>query len=547
MVTALAIGSIIVLVCISSGQFIHRFGMPALIIFLVLGVLAGSLPDLLPGHHVFAYEVISPHTAELIGEAALIFVMFYGGFGTSWKTAKPVAVQAGLLASVGVVITAGAVMLFVHFVLQLGWLESFLFGSIISCTDAASVFSILRTKKMNLKHNTVSVLEIENGSNDPTAYLLTLTALLLMQGGSLLEVPLLVAKQIVFGALVGVAVALVAVPLIMRFARHFADGMDLLFVFAIAVLSFALSQLLGGNGYLSAFLCGIILGNSAIPNKVRMAHFFDSVDWLGQIMIFFVLGLLVQPANLLPAILPALGLALFLLIIARPLAVFLIFKLRGAPVRQCLLISWVGLRGAASLVFAVLATTTLAHAGADGGQLLQSDIFHIVVLTAFFSILLQGTLLEKVAQRLEMIDTETDVMASFTDFQGLAEKAFLKMRIREEHPWLGKAVRDLEIGQDSLIVLIKRGEETLAPRGDTVIEADDVLVVSGEAYDESDDAQIEQIVIDDDNPWANQLISEVKLPPNNLIVSVDRADGSTVVPKGWTRLHVGDTLTIISL
>jgi cell volume regulation protein A len=504
--------------------------MPALIIFLVLGAIAGALP--------IEQKLIDPHIAENIGEVALIFVMFYGGFGTNWKTARPVAIKAGLLASVGVCITALAVTLFAHFIITLGWMESFLLGAIISCTDAASVFSILRTKKMNLKHNTVSVLEIENGSNDPTAYLLTLVALLIMKGGPLLEVPLLIAKQLIFGVAIGVGIALLAIPLIMRFSRYFADGMDLVFVFAIAILTFALSQILGGNGYLAAFLCGIILGNSAIPNKVKMAHFFDSVDWFGQIMIFFVLGLLVVPINLIPAILPAIGLTLFLLLIARPLAVFLIFRLRGSPVRQCLLISWVGLRGAASLVFAVLATTS--------GVALESDLFSIVVLTAFFSITLQGTLLEQVARRLDMIDTESDVMKSFTDFQESSERAFLKMKMHPEHIWIGTALRDLEIGQESLIVLIKRGEQTIAPKGDTVIMPNDILVMTGDSYNDEDGAQITQVLVAKGDDWADTLVKDLSLPDNTLVANVTKEDGSSVTPKGWTKIHPGDTVTLIT-
>ena len=531
MITALAIGSIIVLVCISSGQFIHRFGVPALIIFLVLGTAAGALP--------FDYLLLDPHTSEHIGEVALIFVMFYGGFGTNWKTAKPIAVKAGLLASAGVCVTAAAVTLFVHFAFGLSWMEAFLLGAIISCTDAASVFSILRTKKMNLKHNTVSALEIENGSNDPTAYMLTLIALLIMQGGPLIEVPILIVKQLVFGVAIGVGVAYFAVPVIMRFSRHFADGMDLVFVFAIAILTFALSQLLGGNGYLSAFLCGIMLGNSSIPNKVRMAHFFDSVDWFGQIMIFFVLGLLVVPINLIPAILPAIVLTLFLLIIARPLAVFLIFKTQGASTQQCLLVSWVGLRGAASLVFAVLATTS--------GLALESDIFSIVVLTAFFSIVLQGTLLEQVATRLDMIDTESDVMLSFTDYQESSEQAFLKVRIHPQHIWIGKALRDLEIGQESLIVMIKRGEQTIAPKGDTIIKSGDVLVMTGDPYTDNDNAQISKLSVEDDSEWADMLVKDLRLKDNTLVVNVLKPDGTSVTPKGWTKIHPGDIVTLITL
>ncbi|MDR1185268.1 MAG: cation:proton antiporter, partial [Coriobacteriales bacterium] len=258
----------------------------------------------------------------------------------------------------------------------------------------------------------------------------------------------------------------------------------------------------------------------------------------GQIMIFFVLGLLVTPVNLIPAILPAIGLTLFLLLIARPLAVFLIFRLQGSPVRQCLLVSWVGLRGAASLVFAVLATTS--------GVALESDLFSIVVLTAFFSIALQGTLMEKVAQRLDMIDDESDVMQSCKYFQERSEQAFLRMKMHPEHIWVGRSLRELEIGQESLIVLIKRGEQTIAPNGDTVIRADDILVMTGEAYTGDDDAQITQMLVEEDDDWANMLVSELSLPDNTLIANVIKEDGSSVTPKGWTKIHPGDTVTLIT-
>jgi cell volume regulation protein A len=534
MALTLALAAIVVLVCISSGQFLHRFGVPALLIFLVLGILTGSLADILN----FSQHLFDPHAAETLGELALIFVMFYGGFGTKWSAARPVAVSSGLLASVGVLITAAAVMVFTHFVFGLSWAESFLFGAVISCTDGASVFSLLRTKRLNLKNNSVSILEIESGSNDPTAYLLTLVALLILQGQNLLDIPLLIVKQLVFGVLIGVGVALLFVPVILRFSRHFADGMDLLFVFASALLTYALATLLGGNGYLAAFLCGIILGNSAIPNKVRMAHFFDSVDWLGQILIFFTFGLLVDPYALLPALLPSIGLTLFLLVIARPLAIFIIYRFFKAPVRQMLLLSWVGLRGAASLVFALMAILS--------GVMLEGDLFHIVVLTALFSIALQGTLIEQVARRLGMIDTESDVMRSFTDYESLTNKAFLKLQLQPGHEWIGRALRDLKIGQESLIVLVRRGNKTIVPNGDTVLEAEDMLVLTGESYSERDDGQVEQIVIEEDSDWADHLISEVNLPENTLIADVSRADGEHVTPRGFTRLHAGDTVTLLS-
>jgi cell volume regulation protein A len=527
---ALIVSAVILLLCIVFGQFIHRFGIPSLLIFLVLGIIAGTLP--------IDRNLISLETAENVGMVALIFVMFYGGFGTNWKTAKPVAVKGGLLSSLGVFITAGAVTVFAHFAFGFAWQEAFLLGAVISCTDAAALFSLLRNKHLNLKHNTVSALEIESGSNDPFAYLLTLIALLIMQGGSLAEVPLLIVQQLALGVAVGVGIALIAIPLLKRFAKHIPAGMDLVFVFGVAVLTYALATQFNGNGYLAAFLCGIILGNSKIPNKVNMVHFFDSIDWFAQIIVFFILGMLSNIFNLWNVVLPALALTFFMLLVARPLAVFTIFFPRNNPVKQGLLISWVGMRGAASLVFALMALVS--------GVTLQNDVFSIVMLTALFSIALQGTFVEQVAKRLNMIDTETDVMESFTDFQDRSEQAFLKMRMTPQHVWVGKSLRDLEIGQESLIVLIKRGTQTLAPNGDTVILEDDILVMTGEAYTEDDNAQIAERVIEENDEWANKLIKDLQMPENTLIVNVVKEDGSSVTPKGWTKIHPGDIVTLIA-
>ncbi len=395
-----------------------------------------------------------------------------------------------------------------------------------------------RNSTLDLRYNTVGALEIESGSNDPTAYTLTLIALLIMQGGSLLDVPLLIAQQLGIGIAVGVVIAFAAIPLLRRFAKHFPDGMDMVFVFGVAVLTYALATQFNGNGYLAAFLCGIIMGNSNIPNRVHLVHFFDSIDWFAQIIVFFLLGLLTNIFSLWNVLVPAIILSLFILLIARPLAVFMVYLPWKNPIKQGLLISWVGVRGAASLVFALMAISS--------GIILQNDVFSIVALTALFSIAIQGTFVEQVAKRLDMIDTETDIMLSFTDFQEQSEQAFLKMKMSPSHDWVGKALKDLEIGQESLIVLIKRDSQTIAPNGDTVILEDDILVMTGEAYTKDDNAQISEHIIGDKDEWANKLIKDLELPDNSLIVNIVREDGSTITPKGWTKIHPGDSVTMIA-
>lgn len=537
MTSAMILGSLIIIICIASSQFLYRFGVPSLIMFLVLGLLMGS---------VGPWGMISFHDYELaesICSVALVFIIFYGGFGTNWKTARPVVAESVLFSTVGVLITAGAVTVFAHFAFGVSWAEGFLIGSVVSCIDAASIFSILRTKKLSLKHNTASVLEIEGGCNDLPAYMLTVIALIVLMGEDAGGVALTVVEQLVFGVLVGVVIAVATVWILKKVGSRLLEGMNLLLVIAVALLSYSFATQLGGNGYLAAYLCGIILGNSNIPKRSNIVNMFDTIDWLAQIMIFFLLGLMAVPAHLPEMVLPALALTLFLTLIARPLAVFAIFPLfkhegRRNPLSKSLFISWAGIRGAASIVFVFLALAS--------GAPLQSDLFSLIFIVAVLSITVQGTFFPNAAERLGLIDHEGDYQLSFNDFQEQSASSFLKMSIHPQHIWVGKALRDLEIGQESLIVLIKRDNQTIAPRGDTVIQPGDLLVMSGEAYDEEDGTHIAQITVDRGNPWANHLIRDLALPQNTLIVSVLKADGATVTPKGWTKIHVGDVVTVFT-
>ncbi|MDR2197591.1 MAG: potassium/proton antiporter [Coriobacteriales bacterium] len=532
MISALIIGSLILIICIAGSQIINRLGVPALIAFLLLGLLMGSVGPW--GMLSFGnYESV-----ESICSVALVFIIFYGGFGTNWRTARPVIFESVLYSTAGVLVTAGVVMLFVKLALGLGWAESFLIGSVVSCIDAASIFSILRTKKLSLKYNTASVLEIEGGCNDLPAYMLTVIAIIILKGQSAGGIFMVVFLQLVVGVLVGVLIALGTVFILKRVGKRLLEGMNLVLVIAVAVLSYALSEQFGGNGYLSAYLCGIILGNAQIPKRSHIINLFDTIDWLAQIVIFFLLGLMAIPSHLPAMILPGTILMVFLLFIARPLATFLCFKPFHAPLRKILFISWAGIRGAASIVFVFLALAS--------GVPLESDLFSLIFVVALLSILVQGTFFPAVAKRLDIIDVEGDYLLSFNDFQAHSDAAFMKMRVNPEHEWVGRALRDLEIGQESLIVLIKRGGQTIAPNGSTVILDGDILVMTGESYSDDDDANIEQLVVTEDDPWAGLLINELNLPENTLIVSVEKSDGSLVTPRGFTKIHPGDTVTTIT-
>ena len=282
MALSLLIASSVILICVIFNKISGKLGVPVLLAFILLGMTFGS-------DGIFKIPFADFPFAEKICSIALIFIMFYGGFGTRWSEAKPVAVKSVLLSTVGVAATAGITGLFCRFALGMDWLESMLIGSVISSTDAASVFSILRSKKLGLKENTASLLEMESGSNDPCSYMLTAIMISAMNSSvSGLEILYLIFAQFVYGIVIGVVIALGARFVLTHF-KFSTEGFDAVFVLGVAVLSYALPSVISGNGYLSAYIVGIILGNSDIKNKQSMVHFFDGLTGLMQMLIFLSL------------------------------------------------------------------------------------------------------------------------------------------------------------------------------------------------------------------------------------------------------------------
>ena len=272
----------IIIACVVFNRISNKLGIPMLLAFILLGMFFGSdgIVKIPFDNYLFAEQICS---------IALIFIMFYGGFGTKWSEAKPVAFMSILLSSVGVILTALITGLFCHYILNIKLLESFLLGAVISSTDAASVFSILRSKRLNLKYNTASLLEVESGSNDPFSYMLTAIILTAMSGvvdGK--EIGYLIFSQIIFGVLFGIIIAFISLYILQRFNFKTA-GFDAIFVLAIAIIAYAAPTAIGGNGYLSAYIVGIILGNKSIKNKKALVNFFDGLTGLMQMTLFFYL------------------------------------------------------------------------------------------------------------------------------------------------------------------------------------------------------------------------------------------------------------------
>jgi len=522
----LLIAAIFIFACLLLTKVSGKLGIPVLLAFLVLGMLCGS--DGILKIHFDDY-----HFAELICSFALIFIMFYGGFGTNWKTAQPIIAKSVLLSSLGTVLTAAITGLFCYFVLHMEFWESMLMGSVIGSTDAASVFSILRSRKINLSGGSAPILEVESGSNDPFSYLLTITVLSVMThevspGG----IVFMLFSQLVFGGLVGVFTAFLFGKML-DWMHNDNDGFDTILVFAVAILSYAFASMIGGNGYLSTYIAGIILGNRPMHNKKPLVHFFDGITSLMQMLLFFLLGLLSYPSQLPAIAFSALAIALFLTLVARPAAITLLLKPFGCSINQIGLISWAGIRGAASIVFAIMATVHPAY--------FKMDIFHIVFFIVLFSISIQGSLIPWMAKRMKMIDNGADVMKTFSDYTEEYALQFVKLQLDEDHPWNGLAVRDLRMPTGLLLVLVLREKERIIPNGNTVLQEGDVVVLGAIAIEETMNRHLHEVQLETDHTWVGRSLAELKLGSHTQVVIIKRGD-DVFIPNGKTVLQAEDIL-----
>lgn len=527
MTITLLLCAIVLLSCIIANRFSNRFGMPALLMFMALGMLFGS-------DGLFRISFDDYYITEQICTVALIFIMFYGGFCTKWNVAKPVAKKATLLSTVGVILTALFTCLFCHFILKISFTESFLLGAIVSSTDAASVFSILRSKKLSLKDGSASLLELESGSNDPAAYMLTMIGLTLLKGDSANSIAYMLFSQIVYGILIGVAVAIIALFILQKLSIV-SEGLDAIFVIAIVLVSFALPAMVGGNGYLSAYLTGIIMGNSKIKNKTILVHFFDGITGLAQIMIFFLLGLLAFPKQIPNIAGTAILITLFLSLVARPVAVFALLIPFRCSIRQCLLISWAGLRGAASIVFAIMVIAS--------GVPLTYDLYHIIFFVSLLSVAIQGSFLPYISRKLNMVDESLDISKTFNDYQEESSITMMRLFIPKGHNWENHMIHEVSIPTGCLVLMIQREEETLIPKGNTIILANDTLILSVPSYRSENEISLTEIKIDNHHKWYGKHIEELELPDYVLIAMIKRED-ETIIPDGKTIILEHDIVVI---
>lgn len=443
-----------------------KLGVPALLLFLLLGVMAGSEG---PGHIPFD----NPALAQSVGVVALAFILFAGGLDTNWRSISPVLWQGLSLASIGVFATALLVGWFATVLLHVDWLHGLLVGAIVSSTDAAAVFSVLRSQGISLKGRIQPLLELESGTNDPMAVFLTIGIIQLIQspGRSPWLLLVLFLKQMLVGGGVGWVIGRLAVPIINRLDLD-AEGLYSALTVSIVLFAYGITTALGGSGFLAVYLAGVLMGSRDFVHRRSLTTFHNGLAWLMQIILFLVLGLLVYPSRLRPVMGVSVVLALFLVVIARPIGVFISLAFAKVGLRPKILISWIGLRGAVPIV---LATFPLLAGVRNAGI-----YFNVVFFTVSISLLLQGTTIGWLARKLRLQKPSPatdrrfplDILPAGEDRSQVAE-----ITVNEGSTAVGRPLVSLKLPREAHVMLVTRKSEHLVPRGSTNLKAGDVLSV----------------------------------------------------------------------
>ncbi len=472
----LLFGSVLLLISVLASKS-SRFGIPTLVLFLGIGMLAGS-------DGVGNVYFNSPQTAQFIGIIALNFILFSGGLDTRWESVKPILWRGISLSTIGVLVTAASLGTFVHFMLNFSWLEALLLGAVVSSTDAAAVFSILRSRNVGLKDYLRPTLELESGSNDPMAYVLTISLITLItqQDASVYNLIPMFLMQMILGGGMGYVMGKLMVRIINKINLEF-EGLYHVLVAALLFFTFSFTDFIGGNGFLAVYLSAVILGNNSFIHKKSLIKFYDGMAWLMQIILFITLGLLVFPSRVIPIIGVGLLIALFLILIARPLGVFLSLMFFKMSNRNRIFISWVGLRGAAPIVFA----TYPLIAGLEKADM----IFNIIFFIAVVSVLLQGTTISLMARWLALSVAESARNQSLgIELSEDVKSELVEVVLPAGSAWVGKTLVELSFPKSALIVLINRYGQYITPHGSTALEAGDRLMVMADNQQTLDEVNL---------------------------------------------------------
>jgi cell volume regulation protein A len=461
--------SLLLLASVLASKASERLGVPALLMFLFVGMLAGSEG---PGGIHFD----DPGLVRLIGTFALAYILFAGGLDTEWKSVRPVFRSGMILATAGVLLTAAFVGLFAVLVLGFTWLEGLLLGSVMSSTDAAAIFAVLRSRNVSLKGNLKPLLELESASNDPMAVFLTITMLTLLNDPAVpwwSAFPAFV-KQMLIGGALGLLLGKGVIHLVNRIRLEY-EGLYPVLTMTLVLLVFGTTEMLGGNGFLAVYIAGVVLGNADFIHKRSLGRFHDGLSWLMQIAMFLILGLQVFPSHLTPVIGSGLLLSAFLMLGARPLAVTACLAGSGLGVREKLLTSWAGLRGAVPIVLATFPMT----AGVPRAEMIFNLVFFVVIA----SVLLQGRSLTRVARWLGLdrpIESKPRMPLEFDRTEQGLRTSMMELVVSPESPAVGRPLIHLKLPAGVLVAMIQRSGEYLVPNGGTEFQPGDVVLVLGE-------------------------------------------------------------------
>ena len=483
----LLVGSLLLFLSIVLGKAGYRFGMPILLMFLLLGCVVGS-----DGLDLIDFQ--NPKVVQWIGVIALNVILFSGGMDTRIDEIRPVLAPGLVLATVGVLLTAlitGGVVYWVtnsvFDTVALTLSESLLLAAVMSSTDSASVFSILRSKKLALKENLRPLLELESGSNDPMAYLLTIVLLQLAVSPEVSGVGVLwmFVKQLALGAGCGVMLGWLGVMVMNRINLK-NDALYSVLLIAVMFFLYGFTTFVGGNGYLAVYIGGLLMGNHRFVHKRSAMKFFDGLTWLAQIVMFLALGLLVNPTELLPVAGIGLLVGVAMILISRPLSVFLcLLPFRRFSFKGRLFTAFVGLRGAVPIIFA----TYPLIAGLPHARMMFNIVFFITIL----SLAVQGTMIPAVARwlRLDLPIKEKERLKEFdVEFSDDIKSAMSEMRVTEGMLRQGTRLMDITIPDHVLVAMVKRDHKYFIPRGNTHLAVGDVILIITDDEQTLNDAKV---------------------------------------------------------
>lgn len=464
------LGAVLIFVSIIISKWGYRFGVPTLLLFLFTGMLFGS--------DGLGLEFHSHEDAQLIGMLSLSVILFSGGMDTKRRDIEPVVAQGLILSTIGVLITTVITGLLIYYLSEWTQLDiglslplSMLLAATVSSTDSASVFNLLRSQHIGLKHNLRPLLELESGSNDPMAYVLTVALVdMIVQAGEFsgMELATKIIGQLAVGGLLGYLGGRALVWIVNRTNLPNPSLYPVLMLCSILII-FTFTDMFQGNGYLAVYVAGVVAGNSRLSYRRETNTFMQGVTWLLQIVMFLTLGLLVNPAEMVNVWLVAVAIGVFMMFVARPVAVFLCLHPFRVPTKAKLFLSWVGLRGAVPIIFA----TYPVIAGIEDADFL----FNVVFVITLLSLSLQGTTMTALAHRLDLATDEPKTGNDFgIELPDELESQLSELTITDESLANGNRLQDMHFPNGTLVMMVKRGNSYIVPNGQLELQKGDILL-----------------------------------------------------------------------